>query len=79
MKIPHKQEFQQIAINHSSDTDLKDLIIQQKYQYYHQVKLIYTGVYIYRCRFIDIYILWVKKYYLLITSQVYIFSFGKSF
>ena len=32
MKIPNKREFQQIALNHSSDIDFKDFIkIYKKY------------------------------------------------
>ena len=32
MKIPHKREFQQIALNHSSDIDFKDFMkIYKKY------------------------------------------------
>ena len=33
MKIPNKRELQQIALNHSSDIDFKDLIKNYKKMY----------------------------------------------
>ena len=40
MKIPNKREFQQIALNHSSDVDPKDFILfKLMMQLYHQIIL----------------------------------------